>query len=99
LNLNSSKQNILSTHNGILSWILVKLQVYETRLTSRVQSAVLKWMIIHISVAFQSSFSNTTSVTEACVSCRGKITVSRCYTVFHLTTVSVANYIAPIADE
>jgi hypothetical protein len=99
MNLNSRKQGTLSTHKGILSWILVKLQVYETRLTGRVKSEVLKCMIFHISVASQSSFSNTASVTEPCVPCREKKTVNRCYSVFHLMTISVANYIAPIADE
>jgi hypothetical protein len=70
LNLNFNKQGTLSTYKGILSWILVKQQVCETLLTSRVKSSVLKWMTFHISVAFHYSFSNTTSVTEACVPCR-----------------------------
>jgi hypothetical protein len=64
INLNSSKKSTLSTKSGILSWILVKPQVYETLFTSRVKSEVLKWMIFHM-VAFQSSFSNPASVTEA----------------------------------
>jgi len=45
-------------------------------------------------------YSNTASVTEACVHCREeKQTVNRCYSIFHLMKISVANYIAPTADE
>jgi hypothetical protein len=68
-------------------------------LTSHVKSEVLKWMIFYISVAFQSSFSNTASFAEACVLCRKKKMVKRCYCVFHLKAISIANYIVPIADD